>query len=1000
MPFLRQAHGLRLRPHPGPLPSNAASYASTIRFASHSSRHKKNHAAQESHVRARSDHNDTASSKHQKPFWRSIIPDFLSQELEASSRKGGHFAKVSSFKLHTSHKSGSKPTVQASTTSWDSETKQVSHTVYDPISGRMVPANNGQTRQTSAPTKGQKDNQSSEKAYQKPTIISQPPDDIEVLANTPTTHASFTEHFGKTYQSEHDELLAARKHLDTLREQIQILERQARPDMIKPHYAVDSERPAVFEGGWDDKPQGLQTAFKLEKEACEHGDMNSLEQEMDALNERPTQEINDDYGVAPSGMETLFANEQKDDELGHKSSLEQELVAMNTKAPALDDRCSTSPQALETLFEHEQQEADKGARETLENEVRTTGNPDGPQQYIDSLAKEPTGLETTYHREQEGTPRRLEHELENMISTPAVKDPDDAYSTEPISMQTLYEREAEGNQKGQHKDLEHELHDHVQARDLNDGSLANIGGMQTLWKREQEEVERGSAKSLEEEIRAQQQAPAAMNEYDTSPFGMETLFSNEMHSNGHGKSKTLEEEVSRGVQAQAHDDGGACCSSGLETAFDREQKDAMLGKRQSLEKEIDSREPAFEDGYATMPMGLQMMFRREKQSHERSLEEDLKHMEEASYHEDGYSRAPIGMENSFEKEAKDESTSLEADLKNMPGEGDLSPTVGKFNNSNMWYKQPARSTFSEDSSKADVKELDQHTAFFGRSLETGSSNPVESSVPSPEIVTAAEHIPSTTPPEDNSTDASSTPGSDSKITWAEPALYKVIAYDSSNDAITITTTSSSFSESEKPISIPRAISQLAQTARFLPHLASVQNDGYQIIQADKEFLISRKVHTESNSTPPLYDGDINPIDGTSKHIPIEPASTRFASPTGFVNYEPIFPTESVQKQTKTTGLPSDIPVNKRPEFQQQTYIPPREVPHIEQGRDGRFYEVTRLERQIREREAQIRDRRYRRHRRIVWVLSVVAGTAVSTAYVVGVSSELARPEKPAVQPTK
>jgi len=135
--------------------------------------------------------------------------------------------------------------------------------------------------------------------------------------------------------------------------------------------------------------------------------------------------------------------------------------------------------------------------------------------------------------------------------------------------------------------------------------------------------------------------------------------------------------VSRKVQAQIQDDDYSRCPGGLETAFQNEEKEAILGNRQTLEKEINSPELNFEDGYSTMPAGLQMMFRQEKQSSGRSLEEDLKQMEEASYHEDGYSRAPIGMENSFEREVKDKSTSLETDLKDMPGEGDLSPTVGR-----------------------------------------------------------------------------------------------------------------------------------------------------------------------------------------------------------------------------------------------------------------------------------------------------------------------------------
>lgn len=620
MPFLRQPYGLGLRPKPRPLPNYAAPYPSSIRFASHSNKQKKNRVTRDSQPKARSEHNDMGPSRRQKPFWESITPDFLTQEMEASSRKGGHFAQVSAFKLHASHKSGSKPHIEASSTSWNSNTNEVSHTVYDPISGRMVPVKNGQIRPTSSSTKDEKNNQSVEK----PTIVSRLPDDVATVTNTSTTHDSLTEDFGKTYQSEHDELLAARRHLETLREQIQILERQAHPEMTKPSYAVDAERPAVFEDGWDNNPKGLQTAFKLEKQACEHGEMKPLEQEMDALNKRPTQTIIDDYSVAPSGMQTLFANEQKDDEINHKSSLEQELVAMNTSAPPLEDSYSTSPQGLETLFEQERQEADKGERESLEDEVRTTGTSDDLPQYSDNFAEEPAGLETMYNREQQGTPQRLEHELENMPSCAATRDPNDAYSTEPIGMQTLYEREIEAKQKGQYKNLEDELHDHIQARSSNVDFLLDLEGMQTLWKREQEEVERGRADSLEEEIIAQEQPSTIANENKTLPSGMESHFSNETQRSEDGRTKTLEEEVSHRLQAQTREDGHSNLSSGLETAFDKEKTDIILGKRQSLEEEINTRGPAFEDGYSTMPMGHQMMFHLEKQKNERSLEEDIK----------------------------------------------------------------------------------------------------------------------------------------------------------------------------------------------------------------------------------------------------------------------------------------------------------------------------------------------------------------------------------------
>ncbi|CAD0023320.1 unnamed protein product [Aureobasidium pullulans] len=919
MPFLRQARGLSLQPRAALLPINTVRFHPAVRYASHWNKHKKNHAARDFQEKPRSDH-DMGSDKHQKAFWKSITPDFLTNESEASPGRRSHFAQVSSFKMHASHKSGSKPTVEASSTSWDSKTNEVKRTVYDPISGRMVPIGNGQSRQTSTSAKNRKSNQTPSKSYQKSDIVSQLPAHAEAPVNIPTTHASFTEDFEKIYTSEHEELLAARRYLDTLREQIQVLERQAHTELVKPSDTLDAERPPVFEGGWDNDPKGLQTAFKHEKEACEHGDREPLEQEMAALNKSPVQETNDDYSVAPSGMETLFAHEQEVNDTDQKSSLEQEL--------------------------------------SLEDEVRMNGLVKGQPQHTDVYSD--SGLENPYRHEQKGTPQRLEREL-NLAAKPSVSEFNDAYSTEPIGMQTLYEREAADAQKGQRKDLEHELNDHIQARSLNESLLPNLDGMQNLWNREQEQVERGSVKSLEEEIRARQQPAVAKDKFDATPFGMETHFRDEARGIGSNGSQSLEDEMSRRVQAQTYNDDCSRSPSGLETAFDKEEKDAMLGKRQSLESEMNTPEPAFEDGYSTMPMGLQMMFRREKQSEGRTLEEDLKQMEEASYHEDGYSRAPIGMENSFDKETKTESDPLEEDFKTMPGEGDLSPTVGKFATSDKWYKQPSRSTFSEDSPKADNDELKQHTAVFGRSLDETTSNRIEPNVPMPKTANTAENQSPATIPESNSTNVHLTPAQKSHVAWAEPALYKVVAYDSGKDAISITTTPTNFSDAEAPIPIPYAISRLDQAARFIPHLASLQNEGFQ----------------DSRSTSSRLGGAINPIDGTAKHAPIEPPTARFASPTGFVNYEPIFTPEPISKYKDTFGTSFDIPTHGNPVIEQHEYYPsPVDGRIVRKPRDHGFR----------------KENRGRWRRRTAWLLSVAAGTAVST-YAFGVAGELSRPEK-------
>ncbi|KAI5212155.1 hypothetical protein E4T38_00635 [Aureobasidium subglaciale] len=974
MPFLRQAQGLKLRAYPLPLLNNAIIYPSTTRHASHWNKQKRSRVVQDAQAQVPSNHNESASGKRQKHFRKFNTPDFLYQDTDAASGKSGRFTQFSSVKLHASHNPGLNPSVEASCTSWDSKTTTTSNTIYDPISGRMIPA--------IIPTRDGQDDQSINQVHHKPTVVSQLPKDDRAAANTPTMNASFTEDFEQTYETERDELNATRRHLDALREQIQILERQTHQQMTRPDHVVAVERPAVFEHGWDNKPKGLETNFEHEKEACRHGKMDPLEQEMAALNKTPTQEIHDDHSVAPSGMETLFAKEQHARGTSHMSSLEQELAAMNTTPLPLDDGYSPSPQGLETLFRQEQQETNTGKRESLETEIGKTDAAHGKSDHTDRVAKKSIGLEAMYKREQQGSPERLERELEHMASDLAVRESHDACSTVPTGLQTNFEKETT---ETPFKDIEHELHDHIQARSLKDDILVNLGGMQTLWRREQEDVARGTVRSLEQEIQARQQPSMSATESDLAPFGMETHFRNETKDTENHKTKSLEEEVNREVQAQAHDDGYSRSPVGLETAFGEEKKNTMLGKRQSLESEINAREPAFEDGYSTMPMGLQMMFHQEKLDTSRSLEEDIKRMEEASYHEDGYSRAPIGMEEPFERETKVESGIPEVDLKDMPGEGDLSPTVGKFATSDMWYKQTSRSTFSEDSPKADVRELRQHITGFGRTPDKRISTPVEPSVSCPKAATTAKQTSIPELPESISEGASLAPESLPNVVWARPALYKIIAYDSSKDAVSITTTPTNFSDSETPISLPQAVAQLAHTARFIPNLASLQVQGYHVIHAEKDFLILRKAQKDSS----CLDSAVNPIDGTvrSKRAPVEPITTRFASPTGFANYDPVVPGEYILNQPDRVSPPFTVPSKDRTDLEDLTYYT------SDAGRASNF-----SRRHIGDGRYR-KDKRGRWRRRTVWLLSVAAGTAVTT-YVIGVTGELSRPEKHVMRSTR
>lgn len=173
--------------------------------------------------------------------------------------------------------------------------------------------------------------------------------------------------------------------------------------------------------------------------------------------------------------------------------------------------------------------------------------------------------------------------------------------------------------------------------------------------------------------------------------------------------------------------------------------------------------------------------------------------------------------------------------------------------------------------------------------------------------------------------ADTTATSNVTVQWADPPLYKVLAYDSGNDMMSSATTTTSVlpgSAKERPLGIPEALSQLYQPARFVPHFAELQSDNFQAIAATREVIVFRKVKDSEESAKKVeHDGgssvgledhglnalrssleketrksrqtksDVNPIDGTRRRH-LEPTTGNFASPTGFVNHDPVFPAEN------------------------------------------------------------------------------------------------------------
>ncbi|KAL2121300.1 hypothetical protein VTJ04DRAFT_5327 [Mycothermus thermophilus] len=155
-------------------------------------------------------------------------------------------------------------------------------------------------------------------------------------------------------------------------------------------------------------------------------------------------------------------------------------------------------------------------------------------------------------------------------------------------------------------------------------------------------------------------------------------------------------------------------------------------------------------------------------------------------------------------------------------------------------------------------------------------------------------------------------------------IYKVLAYDPTTQSIhTAETTSSIIPSYKRDTALPTPVKillQLSHPAKFIPHLDSLCNQGFEIVGGKGDILIFRKVREGSGGASPAAategtgDGQlsgvsagggrgggggatINPIDMTGQKRRwfsdkgavheddgYDVSALRFSSPTGFVNY--------------------------------------------------------------------------------------------------------------------
>ena len=135
-----------------------------------------------------------------------------------------------------------------------------------------------------------------------------------------------------------------------------------------------------------------------------------------------------------------------------------------------------------------------------------------------------------------------------------------------------------------------------------------------------------------------------------------------------------------------------------------------------------------------------------------------------------------------------------------------------------------------------------------------------------------------------------------------PIHYRILAYDNTLQKVSSAKTSSQTPfVGEEPLTPLQALNQLQNPGKFLPHLVSLHNKGYDIISGANDIVILKKVRDAVISKDD-YFGRPNPIDGTTTP---EVSTGNFASPTGFVNHNPVIPPEEDEAQRSAPLRPVD-----------------------------------------------------------------------------------------------
>ena len=215
---------------------------------------------------------------------------------------------------------------------------------------------------------------------------------------------------------------------------------------------------------------------------------------------------------------------------------------------------------------------------------------------------------------------------------------------------------------------------------------------------------------------------------------------------------------------------------------------------------------------------------------------------------------------------------------------------------------------------------------------------------------------------------------------ATPSVYRILAYDPATQKVISspkTTSLAPFSK-EQALMPVEALEVLNNPGKFLPHLMTLHNKGYNVVSGTSNILVFKKEATGDELAAAKHAEAMkypNPVDGTI-------ASTgNFASPTGFVNHDSPIPLEELEQHHAASQAASEVSSETSADNRASSNKVRREEDVFSGGRRGGWQETN---------GRRFKSKKQRRRKRTLGRMVLTGTLTAACCYAVGVASEMMR----------